>query len=155
MDSTMKETDWQTPDFMKKKSIRHYYGDSLRTMFMVSAVIYATAIPLFGSLLPFDVYASVGIVLLLVFLAGITNPHSQFVMFINVAVAGMGAYLMQTAAIQFFGQDSSVLFFLRQIVAILLLVAFYHGVRTARNMMIGKIGDEPVKGEFDKYDKKP
>lgn len=146
----MKETDWQTPDFMKKKSIRHYYGDSLRLMFLISAIVYAVSMSLFGNLLPVDMYAGVGIVILLVLLAGITNPHSQALMFVNVVVAGVGAYLMQTAAISFFNIDSSILFILRQLVAVLLLIAFYHSVRTVRNMMLGKIGDEPAKGEFDR-----
>lgn len=144
----MNETDWQTPDFMKKKNILHYYGDSVRNMFIASAVIYAIALPLFGSLLPFDVYTGIGIVLLLVFLAGITNPHSQILMFLNAAVAGIGVYLMQTAAISFFDQDSSILFVLRQVVVILLLIAFYHGVKTARNMILGKIGKDPSPAEF-------
>ena len=150
----MDQNDWQTPDFLKKKNIRHYYGDSVRNMFVASAIIYAVALPLFGSLLPFDVYTGIGLILVLVFLAGITNPHSRALMFVNVAVAGIGVYLMQTAAISFFGEQSSILFFLRQIVAILLLIAFYHSVKTARNMMLGKIGDDPVPGEFDKFDRK-
>lgn len=146
----MSETDWQTPDFMKKKNIPHYYGDSVRNMFIASAVIYAIALPIFGNLLPFDIYSGVGIVLILVFLAGITNPHSQILMFINAGVAGIGAYLMQTAAISGFGVDSTALFILRQIVVLLLLIAFYEAVKTARNMMIGKIGTAPAPDEFKK-----
>ncbi|MBY0539257.1 hypothetical protein K2P56_02375 [Patescibacteria group bacterium] len=146
----MNETDWQTPDFMKKKNIPHYYGDSVRNMFIASAVIYAIALPLFGSLLPLSVYVGIGIVLLLVFLAGITNPHSQILMFINAGVAGIGVYLMQTAAISGFGVDSTALFVLRQMVVILLLIAFYDAVKTARNMLIGKIGTAPQPGEFSK-----
>jgi hypothetical protein len=146
----MNETDWQTPDFMKKKNVPHYYGDSVRNMFIASAVIYAIALPLFGSLLPFNIYVGIGIVLLLVFLAGITNPHSKFLMFANVLVAGIGVYLMQTAAVSFFNQDSSILFILRQAVVILLLIAFYDSVKTARNMLIGKIGITPAPDEFNK-----
>lgn len=119
-------------------------------MFIASAVIYAIALPLFGSLLPFDIYSGIGIVLLLVFLAGITNPYSQILMFINAGVAGIGVYLMQTAAISGFGVDSTALFVLRQIVVILLLIAFYEGVKTARNMLIGKIGTAHEPGEFKK-----
>lgn len=150
----MRETDWQAPDFMIKKNIPHYYGDSVRAMFLISAIMYAVSIALFGSLLPFDIYTGIGLVLLLVFLAGITNPHSQALMFVNVIVSGAGVYLMQTAAISFFNSESSILFILRQFVAILLLIAFYHSVKTARNMMIGKIGDQPTSGEFSKQDKK-
>lgn len=146
----MNENDWQAPDFMKKKNIPHYYGDSVRNMFIASAVIYAIALPLFGSLLPFDIYSGIGIVLLLVFLAGITNPYSQVLMFINAGVAGIGVYLMQTSAISGFGIDSTALFVLRQIVVILLLIAFYDGVKTARNMLIGKIGTAHEPGEFKK-----
>lgn len=146
----MNETDWQTPDFMKKKNVPHYYGDSVRNMFIASAVIYTVSLPLFGSLLPFSVYIGIALVLLLVFLAGITNPHSQLLMFVNVLVAGIGVYLMQTAAISFFNQDSSILFILRQAVVILLLIAFYDSVKTARNMLIGKIGSAPAPNEFSK-----
>lgn len=146
----MNQTDWQAPDFMKRKNIPHYYGDSVRNMFIASAVIYAIALPVFGSLLPFNVYVGIGIVLLLVFLAGITNPHSQILMFSNVAVAGIGVYLTQTAAISGFGVDSVALFVLRQSVAILLLIAFYQSVKTTRNMMLKKIGTAAEPGEFNK-----
>lgn len=136
-----------------KKGIPHYYGDSMRVTFIATAILYAVAMPIWGNLLPFGDLAGIASVLILVFLAGVTNPHSNILMFLNVIVSGAGVFFLQAAAISFYKIDSVMLFFLREVAVVLLLFAFYYSVKSFRSMLLGKIGDEPVPGEFEK--KKP
>jgi hypothetical protein len=135
--------------FFKKKGIPHYYGDSVRTMFICCAVVYTFAMPLFGNLIPSTTGISIGIVLVLVLLAGITSPMMKWLMFINAAIAAIGIYLLQSAAIFFFDTESKVLFTLRELGVLFLLFAFYYSVKSFRSMMTHKIGREGRPGEFD------
>src|SRR3989338_11021214 len=82
--------------------IEHYYGDYVRALFLGVAVLSAVAIPLFGDLLPFGTFAQVGCALLLVLLAGLTNPHSRVLMVYDVVVSGLGVFLLESAAISFY-----------------------------------------------------
>ncbi len=141
--------EFQPPVASQKKGIPHYYGDHMRVTFIATAILYAVAMPIWGNLLPFGDMAGIGAILILVFLAGITNPHSSAVMLLNAALSGIGVFLLQAAAISFYKTDSIMLFFLREIAVILLLFAFYYSVKSVRSMMLGKIGDEPVPGEFE------
>lgn len=131
-------------------NIRHYYGDTVRAMFLAAAIIYAVSMPLIGNLLPLDTFSGIFMVLFLVLLAGFTNPHLKLLMLVNVLVAAAGMYLMQSAAIEFLYRDSGLMFFLRQGSAILFLFAFYDGIKTLRSMLLGQIGAEPSVREFDK-----
>jgi hypothetical protein len=106
--------------------------------------------PLWGNLLPFGDIAGIISVLVLVFLAGVTNPLSKMLMLLNVIVSGAGVFFLQAAALSYYKIDSVALFLLREIAVILLLFAFYYSVKSFRSMLLGKIGDEPVPGEFEK-----
>jgi len=136
--------------FGRKGKIPHYYGDSVRMMFISSAVIYAVAMPLFGNLIPVSTGTGILIVIVLAFLAGVTNPNFPWLMLINAAVAGAGIYLAEMAAISFFNTDSFVLFIMRQVVALLLLFAFYYSVKSFRSMLSGDIGAQHKAGELKK-----
>lgn len=137
--------------FAKKgQNIPHYYGDTVRMMFVISAVIYALSMALIGNLLPVDIYTGIILVLILVFLAGVTSPHNRWLMFINATIAAIGVYLVQSAAITFFSTDSLLLFLVRQLVAILLLFGFYYSVKSFRSMATGKIGKKADPREFEK-----
>lgn len=142
--------EFQPPPSIHKKGIPHYYGDSMRLTFIATAILYAVAMPLWGNLLPFGDMTGILLILILVFLAGITNPHSLILMLVNVTVSGIGVFLFQVTAISFYKIDSAIVFFLREVVVLLLLFAFYYSVKTARSMILGKIGVEGKPGEFEK-----
>lgn len=133
----------------KKPVIPHYYGDTVRLMFLSSGVIYALSMALIGNVLPVDVYTGIILILILAFLAGITSPHNRWLMLINATVAGMGVYLVQSAAITFFTTDSPFLFIVRQTIALLLLFGFYYSVKSFRSMLAGNIGKTAKPGEFE------
>jgi hypothetical protein len=140
--------DQEMPPMFGKSGIPHYYGDSVRSMLISAAVVYALSLPIWGNLLPFDTSTGIGVVIVLVLLAGLVNPRSLMLMLVNAFVAGLGVFLLEAAAITLYKTDSVMLFFLRELCAILLLFGFYYSVRSARNMMAGKIGATASPDEF-------
>lgn len=129
--------------------IEHYYGDYVRALFLGAAVLSAIAIPLFGDLLPFGTFTQVGCTLLLVLLAGLTNPHSNILMIYNVVVSGIGVFLLESVAISLYPVDTVQLFIAREVAAIALLFAFYFSVKTLRAMLLGKVGKAERPWEFE------
>jgi hypothetical protein len=128
--------------------IPHYHGDTVRMLFILVAVLSAVAIPLWGDLLPFGLIPQLAGILILVLLAGLTNPHSETVMWINTVVAGLGVLVLEASAISFYNVDPIGLFFAREVSVVLLLIAFYFSIKTVRAMTQGKIGHRVDIGEF-------
>lgn len=135
--------------FRFRHDIPHYYGDYVRDLFVATAVLSAVALPVFGDLLPFGTLAQVGSALLLVLLAGLTNPHGRMLMLYNVIVSGVGVLLLESAAISLYSSDSVELFVSREVASVLLLFAFYFGIKTMRAMSLGKLGKTEKPWEFE------
>lgn len=129
--------------------VPHYYGDRVRELFLAIAVLSIVVLPLWDNVLPLSIRMQLLGALLLVFLAGLTNPHSKLIMILNVCVAGIGAFLFETTAIYFYGTDSIILFMVREVAAILFLFALYFGVKSLRSMLLGVVGHTTLPGEFD------
>lgn len=145
----MNEDDTLFSSVFRLHDIPHYYGDYVRQLFLGCAVLSAVAIPVWGNLVPFGTVVQVASALLLVLLAGITNPHSKMVMLYNVVVSGTGVLLLESAAISFYSVDSTGLFVCREAAAIALLFAFYFGIKTLRAMSLGKVGRQERPWEFE------
>lgn len=130
------------------RNIPHYYGDFVRILFLLTAGLAAVAIPVAGDLLPFGLLGQVGMIVLLVLLAGLTHPHGRFIMWCNVAVAGIGTLLLEYAAVRLYDAQSVELFAVRELGAFMLLIALYYGVKTVRAMATHRLGHAEEAGEF-------
>ncbi len=137
------------PFLSRGPRVPHYHGDGVRVCFIATAILSVVVIPIWGEVLPFGLFAEVGSIILLVFLAGLTNPHSKLILGADVLVAGVGAFLLEIAAVSFYSQQSFVLFAAREMGVVFLLFALYHGVKTIRAMFLGQIGHIPSRNEFD------
>lgn len=129
--------------------IPHYYGDYVRALFLAVAVLSAVAIPVFGDLLPFGTLPQVAATILLVLLAGLTNPHSRMLLLYDAVVAGIGVLLLETVAISLYRADSFELFVAREAAALAMLFAFYFSIKTLRAMALGKVGKLERPWEFE------
>jgi hypothetical protein len=134
---------------VQSRRIEHYYGDYVRQLFVVAALLSIVVIPVLGNLLPFGTLVQVASAILLVILAGVTNPHSKTVMWYNTVTAGLSVLLLELAAIYQYKPVEMWLFMAREAVAIMLLFALYFSVKTIRAMSSGTIGHGPQLGEFD------
>src|SRR3990167_10612333 len=151
----MDEHDYKRPSLFTFtwSNIPHYYGDYIRQFFLAAAAISLLVIPLWGDLLPFGTLVQVGSTVVLVLLAGLTNPHGRGILFLDAAVAGLGLLLLEAAAITFYQTQPFMLFVAREAVALLLLFAFYFSVKTVRAMSLRQVGHPFRVGEFDEKDK--
>jgi len=129
--------------------IPHYYGDYVRLIFVAVAAIAALAIPIYGSVLPIGTFAQVAGIIILVSLAGMTNPHGDLVLWADAFVAGMGVLLVENTAITMYSQDEFSLFVIREMVVLLLLVALYYSIKTVRAAANHRIGRYDRPGEFN------
>ena len=132
-----------------KPMIRHYYGDYIRFCFLAAAVVSFIALPLWGYLLPLGLVAQIAGGLILVLLAGLTNPHGKLIMVLNAVASGVGALLIEITAINYRAIDSLQLLIVREVEVVLLVLAFYFAVKTARSMFLHKVGEVERPWEFD------
>ncbi len=129
-------------------TVRHYYGDAVRILFVAAAILTGVAIPLSGELQSGIVLGAPIIVALLV-LAGLTNPHGRSVLIANAIASGLGVVISQYIAIQAYDQDFFSFFAFMEFISILMMAALYFSVKNVRAMASHKIGQIDGVGEFD------
>ncbi len=133
---------------LRLHSVPHYYGDNVRMLLLLSAIVSVVAIPLVGNLLPFGIMPQVGVALLLVLLAGLTNPHGRIVMLCNAIVSGVGLLMLESVVISLYPNVTAGLFIVSEAVCLMLLFAFYYSVKTLRAFSLGKLGKWEQPQEF-------
>lgn len=136
--------------FSHHEPIRHYHGDTVRSLFLAVVSVYFLAIPFWGHILPFGTLFEVLSGIVLIALAGFINPHSRWVMVLCAIAAAFGAFLLEVTAITYHARDPLPLLLVREVGALMLLAALYYSVRTLRAMSQGKIGMAPLPWEFEK-----
>lgn len=116
------------------REIPHYHGDNVRVIFVVSAVVLIVAQST-GAELPLSTTAAVIGAILLVILAGITNPAQGWIHWANEFIAMFGVLLFGTSAIDHYRAGLSVFdssFAYIETLALLSLIALYFTTRTVR-----------------------
>jgi hypothetical protein len=149
----MDEHDYRRFSLTHSYDIPHYYGDYVRQFLLGAAAVSLISVPLFGDLLPFGTLAQVTAAIILVALAGLTNPHGKVVMWLTMLCSGLGILLLESAAINLYSVQPITLFAAREVDALLLVGAFYFSVKTVRAMSMRQVGHPFTVGEFDE-DKK-
>ncbi len=131
----------------KWPSVPHYYGDVVRLSVGLCAITIGVLIPLSGSIAVGII--GLPIVLVLIVLAGFTNPHSKTIMILDAAAAVLGIIVAEMYAIAAYLSHSLYLFLTFEAVCILLFIALYFSAKNVRAAMMGKIGKIDGVGEFD------
>lgn len=118
------------------RAIPHYHGDEVRVLFFVSAIVLIVARST-GADLPLSTLGTVVSAVVLVIVAGITNPAQYWIHFANASIAIVGALLFGTTAIDHYRAGESLLhpsFVYVEALAILSLMALYFTTRTIRGI---------------------
>jgi len=112
----------------------HYYGDSVRRIFLVCAGVMMVAIPLAPSILPVSPLVAVAFMLLVGVMAGLTNPKQLWVIQADTLLAAVGFIVFEYGAIV--GADetgvTSLAFAGRQLLALCFFFALYFSAKTWR-----------------------
>lgn len=118
------------------QGVRHYYGDTVRMMFVIAAVLIILS-EFMGS--PFlEPVAALVIAVILVVAAGLTNPLQVSIQWVNTGLAIAGVLLFSAIALIRYQEtgaasgESLVLFLL----VLDFIIALYFAVKTLRGVLM-------------------
>ncbi len=136
------------PSLATGPSIPHYYGDYVRQIFMLCAAIMLIFAPFLAREIPGALVPEIGGAVVIAILGALTNPMRQISMLANAIAAGVGVVTYELLAIAAFTNGSTIIFMIREAVAIAFLFALYFSIKTLRNMMLRVVGKKNTVGDF-------
>jgi hypothetical protein len=125
-------------------TMRHYYGDIVRALFVVAAVIIFLGVPLTGALPTPILVVLIPITLIVIFFAGFTNPRLYTVAIVDALISGLGCLFFETLAVAMYSANGVLLnpaLYVLQILSIIFLISFYFSIKTVRGMSV--LDDSP------------
>lgn len=117
-----------------RRNVPHYHGDSVRVIFVVSAIVLIVAQST-GAELPLTTTEAVVSAVALVVAAGITNHALFLIHWVNAILSVTGTILFGTNAVEYYRAGisaSNVSFVYIEALTLLSLLALYFAIRTVR-----------------------
>ena len=134
--------DYETrPWLYRDNAIPHYYGDTVRTLFLAAGCLVLFGAPLYVNdiypILPFVIIGAFAILLA----ASLTSPRSNAFIIVDAVLASIGLLVFQYWALWEYGNAPlSRIFAFREIIAIIFFFALYFSIKTLRAMSNGIMG---------------
>ena len=122
----------------RHRHVAHYHGDTVRSLFVVAAVVLLVA-ETTGASLPLPTFQIVALAVLLVVAAGITNPAQAWIHFVNALLAIYGALVFGLFAIEAYRAAQEIFsqtYLFAELLAILFLVSVYFTTKTVRGILL-------------------
>ncbi len=116
----------------------HYYGDTVRRIFLVIAIVMLVMAPFVQESILKPSSLNVIAIIVLVLVSGFMNPKQVWVKYISFFVSLLGLFLFGVEAIQNYQKSSWVFELLTIAIAILFLFAFYFSSKTLRGVFVTK-----------------
>lgn len=117
--------------------LKHYYGDKVRVLYLIIAIILLVMTPFFKSRIPFTEYSSIfGSIVLSVF-AGFTNPVSRLVIMFNFIISLGAMIIFGTEALSSYNQNEIDMFFIGNLIlALISIFVVYYSSKTLRGNIL-------------------
>ena len=149
MNRTDVEAGGRREDFIKeaRKEIAlayHYYGDRVRKLFLLGALLMVAGLPFLYDVIPQPIFFSILAIFVLLAAAGLTNPQQVLTSAVNVALAIFATGAFEYYAIyasQNYGVGS-LFFWANEALAINFLFASYYSIKTLRGALVLENGKE-------------
>lgn len=114
-------------------NISHYYGNIVRAIFIIIAIILLIGLPQVTHLLQIPGFFALCMIITLGIAAGITNPVQPESMIFNMYVSGFGLMLFAYMNwIFYFSNSLGFVFSVNQLIAVLFFIALYFCIKTFR-----------------------
>ena len=127
---------------MENEIIReHYYGDAVRTLFIITGVVMLVMLPFFASLIKAPIILSIVGILALAIFGGFLNPKQLWIIVINTLISiGAFAIFEYYAVLSYINPTSNIqlatkFFWVNQTLALLFFIAVYLSVKSLRGKM--------------------
>lgn len=121
-----------------RRKIPHYHGDAVRALFFAGAIILVVAQST-GADLRLSTGGAIATAVLLVVVAGITNPTKSWIHWLDAALAVLGTFFFGSAAVEHYRAGVNVFdasFAYIEALTLLSLVALYFTTRTIRGFRL-------------------
>ena len=124
---------------------RHYYGHTIRAIFLITGVIMLVTFPFFSDLVPVPLPVSIGIMVLLVVFGGLLNPAQKWVLLMNTLIPLAGFIVFEYQAAYSYIHLSPLeprgpaFFWINQLISLLFFIAAYLSVKTARGRVVKEV----------------
>ncbi len=124
------------------KSLAHYYGDTIRGIFILTGVIMLIGFPFFASLIPLPIPTVLFIIILLAVAGGLMNPEQRWVLALNTIVPVIGfavfEYFAVFAYLHLPPEDvkNIAFFWVNQVLSLLFFFATYLAMKTLRGSFL-------------------
>ncbi len=116
----------------------HYYGDKVRTIFIIAAIIIIVMAPFFRDRIPFREHYTVLGVMVLAMLAGLTNPKLRSIIVLDFIASIFSFLIFGTEALVTYSQYKGDTFFWANLVlSVITIFGIYYSSKTLRgNLMM-------------------
>lgn len=124
---------------------RHYYGQTVRTLFLIAGAIMIVTYPFFSDLVSVPVYVSISIMVLLVVFGGLINPVQKWLLVISNLIPVVGLIVSEYQAtysythLSLVDDRTPVFFWTNQILSLIFFMAIYLSVKTARGRFVEEV----------------
>jgi len=130
---------------MSTETSYHYYGDTVRTLFIIGGLIMLASYPFFSSFISAPIsFSIIGCIALAVF-GGLMNPKQRWIMILNTIIS-IGAFIIfEYSAVYAYLNLSPTLqihvtfFWVNQILSLLFFCAAYLATKTIRGTIVPQI----------------
>lgn len=128
---------------IEKKTNLHYYGDMVRSLFMLAAVVMIVTLPFVNEQLPVSLPVSILAILFLGISAAITNPLQLWSIITNATISIVAFSIFEYYSVSAYFQYSifSLLFWTNQVLAIIFIFSTYYSIKTLRGHILKKRAD--------------
>jgi hypothetical protein len=127
--------DLPQPISAPKKTVPHYHGDYVRALIFTAGLLMLIGLPYFQNEINLPIYFSIIAVIILVFLAGLTNPKQVWIAYVDFVVSLLGFSIFEYEAVVGFGSNQP-LFLINQTIALVFFFALYFSTKTLRGFFL-------------------
>lgn len=129
---------------MIHNAFMHYYGDQVRTLFVIGGLIMIVSYPFFNSLVGVPVpIAIIGFAILAIF-GGFMNPKQKWVIVVSSIISVLAFLIFEYSAVNAYLKLSPTkniniaFFWINQILALVFFFAAYLSTKTLRGMLVAE-----------------
>lgn len=122
----------------EKEEESHYYGDSVRRLFLIGALVMAVSLPFISELIEGYVHFSLFIIILLGLVSGLISPKQRWVITLNLVISLVAVAVFEYYAVNVYSTYSinSFFFWVNQVLSINFLLALYYNSKTFRGIIL-------------------
>lgn len=120
----------------KNNLSEHYYGDTVRKLFLAISFVMLVTTPFFQKFINGPVHLSVFVVVILVSLSGLMSPQLKLVKFFSFFVSLAGLFVFGQDAIKNYFIDPWLFEGVTIVLSVLFLFALYFSSKTIREVLL-------------------